>query len=399
VVGNVKARSNDLVAGQALLERALALSDELDDPALGAEASAHLANLYAWIGDFGRSREVSLWRATLAQRTQDPFHLRHVYTWIGLQETLQGHWSEAEQRFSQQEPILEGLQSPEPRATLWAYRGILRYLQGQFDGADQAFQQVIELLSPTGSGTLIWHLGWYGLVLAELGRREDALSCLAELRRLTEALDQQARARGLAFAHLALGYARLGETERAARCYEKLLPFQGQVSPVLIDRALGVAALAAGDEAARQHLADAEALAHRAGMQPELAFILIERGLLEQARGGDAAKSTTHIWLTEGLHLCEELGMREHARRVFDAAHTAPSPGYQSKRSEHPAGLSDREVEVLRLVAQGKTNREIAAALVLSEKTVARHMTNIFNKILVENRAGATAFALRHGLA
>jgi DNA-binding NarL/FixJ family response regulator len=56
-------------------------------------------------------------------------------------------------------------------------------------------------------------------------------------------------------------------------------------------------------------------------------------------------------------------------------------------------------VEVLRLVAQGKTNREIAAALVLSEKTVARHMTNIFNKILVENRAGATAFALRHGLA
>jgi DNA-binding NarL/FixJ family response regulator len=171
------------------------------------------------------------------------------------------------------------------------------------------------------------------------------------------------------------------------------------VSPVLIDRALGVAALAAGDDAARQHLADAEDLARRAGMQPELAFILIERGLLERAREGDAAKSITNIWLTEGLHLCEALGMRQHARRVLDAAHTAPSPGYKPKRSQHPAGLSDREVEVLRLVAQGKTNREIAAALMLSEKTVARHMTNIFNKILVENRAGATAFALRHGLA
>lgn len=399
VIGNVKARSNDLVTGQALLERALALSQELDDPALGAEASAHLANLYAWTGDFERSRKVSLWRATLAQRAQDPFHLRHVYAWMGLQETLQGHWSEAEQRFSEQEPIVEGLQSPEPRATLWAYRGILRYLQGQFERADQAFQQVIELLNPTGSGTLVWHLGWYGLVLAELGKRDDALNCFAELRRLTEELDLQARARGLAFAHLALGYARLGETKYAASCYEKLLPFQGQVSPVLIDRALGIAALAAGDHAAaRQHLAEAEALARRTAMRPELALILIERGLLEARKSAMQPGAATNMWLVEALGLCEELAMLKHAHRALDFAHTASTPSHEPKQS-HPAGLSDREVEVLRLVAQGKTNREIAAALVLSEKTVARHMTNIFNKILVENRASATAFALRHGLA
>jgi DNA-binding NarL/FixJ family response regulator len=56
-------------------------------------------------------------------------------------------------------------------------------------------------------------------------------------------------------------------------------------------------------------------------------------------------------------------------------------------------------VEVLRLVAQGWTNREIARALALSEKTVARHLTNIFTKLGVENRAGATAYALRHDLA
>ena len=56
-------------------------------------------------------------------------------------------------------------------------------------------------------------------------------------------------------------------------------------------------------------------------------------------------------------------------------------------------------LEVLGLVAQGRTNREIAAMLVLSEKTVARHLTNIFTKIGVENRAAATAFALHHGLA
>ena len=68
-------------------------------------------------------------------------------------------------------------------------------------------------------------------------------------------------------------------------------------------------------------------------------------------------------------------------------------------RHTNVAGLTDREVEVLNLVAQGRTNRVIAVALVLSEKTVARHLTTIFSKIGVENRSGAVAFALRHGLA
>jgi predicted ATPase len=90
VAGNVRARGNDLAAGQASLERALALARELDDPALAAEACAYLANVYAWTADLDRARAVSLLRAELAQRTQDLFHLRHVYAWIGLQDVNQG---------------------------------------------------------------------------------------------------------------------------------------------------------------------------------------------------------------------------------------------------------------------------------------------------------------------
>jgi DNA-binding NarL/FixJ family response regulator len=63
-----------------------------------------------------------------------------------------------------------------------------------------------------------------------------------------------------------------------------------------------------------------------------------------------------------------------------------------------PGGLSAREVEVLRLVAAGKTNPEIAAALFLSEKTVARHLSNIFAKIDVTSRTAAAAFAFEHRL-
>jgi DNA-binding NarL/FixJ family response regulator len=62
------------------------------------------------------------------------------------------------------------------------------------------------------------------------------------------------------------------------------------------------------------------------------------------------------------------------------------------------AGLTVREIEVLRLVAAGKSNREIAAELYLSVKTVARHLSNIFCKIDVSSRTAATAFAYEHGL-
>ena len=63
-----------------------------------------------------------------------------------------------------------------------------------------------------------------------------------------------------------------------------------------------------------------------------------------------------------------------------------------------PGGLTAREAEVLRLVAAGRSNPEIAAALFLSEKTVARHLSNIFTKLDVPSRTAAAAYAFDHGL-
>lgn len=81
------------------------------------------------------------------------------------------------------------------------------------------------------------------------------------------------------------------------------------------------------------------------------------------------------------------------ARATADAL---PPPAAPTKVP--PAGLSDREVEVLRLVAAGLTNQDIATALFLSVKTVSRHLSNIFTKIGVSSRAAATAFAFEHEL-
>jgi len=72
------------------------------------------------------------------------------------------------------------------------------------------------------------------------------------------------------------------------------------------------------------------------------------------------------------------------------------SRGSTREGSDH--GLSPRELEVLGLVAAGHTNRDIAGELFLSEKTVARHLSNIFAKLAVSSRSAATAYAYEHGL-
>jgi DNA-binding NarL/FixJ family response regulator len=68
-------------------------------------------------------------------------------------------------------------------------------------------------------------------------------------------------------------------------------------------------------------------------------------------------------------------------------------------RGSPPGSLTAREAEVLTLVARGRTNREVAAELFISDKTVARHVSNIFAKLGLSSRAAATAWAYEHGLA
>jgi ATP/maltotriose-dependent transcriptional regulator MalT len=94
-----------------------------------------------------------------------------------------------------------------------------------------------------------------------------------------------------------------------------------------------------------------------------------------------------------------ELDAATRLFKALDAEHClARSANVEAAKRQSVGPLSERELQVLRLIAGGKTNREIGEALFISEKTVARHVSNIFDKLRVSSRAGATAWAYQHNL-
>jgi DNA-binding CsgD family transcriptional regulator len=120
----------------------------------------------------------------------------------------------------------------------------------------------------------------------------------------------------------------------------------------------------------------------------------------------DAPHHAARVRLLIGV-ACRELGDGASAQLEFDAARGAldelgAAPDLKRLArlvgSQGPGGLSRRESEVLALVAAGKTNRAIATELFITEKTAARHLSNIFTKLGLSSRSEATAYAFKHGL-
>jgi len=387
-MGTVRFRANRLAEGRAHLEHALDLALRCDDLALAAEICGHLASASGFAGDVVRSREVTLLRRDLAIRSGDPFLLRHVATWLGVIAVFQGRWADVEAQLAEAEPDVERVDSPEPQAFLQVLRGLLAYYTGDLNAALARFAAAQASMRPLGSNAGLWFNGWPGMVLVELGRPADALSDFLQLHALTDQRDASDSVNAYAYSQLIHGYHALGERDRAAACYARLLPFAGQVQCFVVDRALGVAAACGGDvERGLRHLGEAVALGERADLRPELTLSLLQLGCLQRALGRAAASDS----IERGVGLAGELGMLRLARAVLERGLRPATP--------RPSGLSRRQAEVLRLVAQGRTNREIAAALVLTEGTVANHVTAVLAKIGADNRAAAVAYAVRHGLA
>jgi DNA-binding NarL/FixJ family response regulator len=94
----------------------------------------------------------------------------------------------------------------------------------------------------------------------------------------------------------------------------------------------------------------------------------------------------------------DEVDAGRFGREEIDAVLTAAGQASRPPNVARPAGLTEREVDVLRLIARGRATKEVAAMLGISAKTVGHHIEHIYAKAGVSTRAGATLFAMEHGL-
>jgi DNA-binding CsgD family transcriptional regulator len=398
-VGNLLVRANNLRQGVPLLEQALSLATASDDPVEGSECCACLAIAYAWSTAAHHLVDLTPRWLEFAQRCHDLYQLRHIYSFQAVGEIFLGRWAAAQHMIVQAQMVVERLASPEPLAFLDMVRGLLAYHQGDYATAEALLAKAVATFRVMGPGALVWYLGWLGLAQAAQGKTEAASACMAELERLMAGFPARAMPTAEALAHLTMLALTLNEHENLIRYYPRLLPFRGQFHDALIDRLLGEIEVRQGNwPAAQASLAAAETIARRESFKIELAQTLVAQADLELARKGRGIADRGKQLMDEATFIYQELGNVPQVQHLRERVRHLSSRRDRLLQSALPAGLSQREVEVLRLVAAGKSNRQIAEALVLSEKTVANHLTHIFNKIAVDNRAAATAFAIRHKL-
>jgi DNA-binding CsgD family transcriptional regulator len=257
----------------------------------------------------------------------------------------------------------------------------LRRLRGELTAAEQDYRQAS-------------HHGRQpqpGLALLRLAQGQVEAAGAAVGRALAEAPEGVLRANLLAaYAQIKLAGNEVGAARQAA---DELtgIAVELQAAPVhaMADHVTGAVLLAEDDaRSALAPLRHAWTIWHGLDAPYEAARVRVLVALAcRQLRDVDTAE----MELDAARLVFERLGAAPDLARVESLTRLGPDATAQR-------GLTAREIQVIRLVAAGKSNRAIAADLFLSEKTVARHLSNIFTKLAVSSRAAATAYAYEHGL-
>ena len=290
-----------------------------------------------------------------------------------------GAWTEAMDEARRAEELLSG-PPPEPEVGEALYQQAeLRRLRGEFEEADLAYR-----------GASQWgRRPEPGLALLRLAQGRPKAASAAIRRAVDESPDGIARARLLeAQVEIALA---VSEGDQAREASEALSRIAGVAGAPLLTaiarRAEGAVLIAEGNpRGALGALRDASAALEKLDAPYERARVRVWIGqALRQLGDADSAE----LELDGARRAFLDLGAAPDLARMDVLAETSPS---------RPLGLSAREIEVLRLVAAGATNRAVAADLGISERTVDRHVSNIFTKLDVSSRSAATAYAYEHGL-
>ncbi len=295
------------------------------------------------------------------------------------------------------------------RGQCLVHRSQLKAMEGDWTAALDEARRATARLGDTASGNAWYQLGEVHRLRGAWPEAEDAYRHANGRGRQPEP--------GLALMRLAQG-----RTDTAVTTFRRLHAepdridrldvLTGYVEAMLAARDVGAAEVAAEELAAS---ADLGPLVHRARADEALGAVRLARG---DAPGALAClRPAAEIWRSLAMpydvarvrvrigDACRALGddasadlEHDAARETFARLGAAPDLERLGGHATGADGLTTREIEVLRLVAAGHTNRRIASELVLSEKTVARHLSNIYAKLDLGSRAAATAYAYDHHL-
>jgi predicted ATPase/DNA-binding CsgD family transcriptional regulator len=399
--------------GRPWVEEVLALPGA-EAPTPARAVSLLTAAQLAWgRGDYAAADRYYVEANTLARTLGDPWIVFVVQVDQGNAAQQRGDYAAA--RHFWQEGLLAaragGLQSSE--AVLLMNLGRLQVFEGNYAVGRMQCEEALALARKIDDVWVVWN-ALNALALAALAQDDLATARAFSFEGLKLKLDPTWQIREL----FVLGQIAIAEGEyRAAR--EHLIHALGllentddPVATALIVETVGRLAshlghadtalrLAAAAEAARD-VGDV-AISRSIGYSHfPLSRALHDRWLIPFKKSVDAEDASR--WWAEGyaLSLGEAVAL---AKSMPLTAVSSPEPstvrgvsGAVTPRQPDMAGLTAREAEVLRLVAKGQSNKEIAAELVLSVRTVERHITNLYGKIAARGKADATAYAILHGL-
>jgi DNA-binding CsgD family transcriptional regulator len=380
--GQALTRLGEIAEGMALLDEVMVAvtAGEVSAVVVG-NAYCGVIQACQWVFDVRRAQE---WTAALtdwcaAQPDLVPFRGQCL---VHRSQVLQlgGAWLDAMDEVRRARQRLSAPPGQWALGMAIYQQAELHRLGGEFAEAEEAYRAASQWGYPPQPG----------LALLRLAQGRVGAAAVAIRGALDEAQDQIARAKVLvAYVEIVLAADDLPEARTAADGLSELaddlgMPFLQAVSA----QATGAVLLAEGDtRAALVWLRRAWTAWQELQAPYEAARARVLIGVTYRALGDT---DSAELELDAARRVFQQLGAGPELARM-EALALLPAPGAAG-------GLTAREVQVLRLVAAGKSNRAIAAELVISEHTVARHLQNIFAKLDVSSRSAATAFAFEHGL-